>query len=155
MKNHSIRLYNVMFPIWYLFFLPPVWIVMLPVNFLFDSLVLWGSSRHQHLPEPRTLWKKHILPVWIIGFLCDIAGAGLTFLLFLLFVETSPLNLARFPGSTLISIPGTILAGVLIYYVNRKLTFRRSTLDSATLHRLCLHLALFTAPYTMLIPLYW
>ncbi len=155
MKKRTIRLYNVMFPIWYFFFLPPVWLVMLPVNFLFDSLVLFGSARHQRLPEPRSLWKKHILPIWIIGFLSDIAGAGLTFLLFLLFVDTSPLNLGIFPGSTLISIPGTILAGFLIYFLNRKLTFRHSPLDPAVVHKLCLHLALFTAPYTMLIPLYW
>ena len=39
MKNHrSVRLYNVMFPIWFFFFFPIVWLLILPVNFLVDSL---------------------------------------------------------------------------------------------------------------------
>lgn len=153
-KDHSIRLYNVMFPIWFFFFFPAVWLLILPVNFAVDSLVLWLSARKQQLPERKALWKEHILPVWGIGFLCDLIGAGLTFGLYLPLAEISSLNLHLFPGATLLSIPGTVLAGVLIYFLNRKLTFRKSTLDAGAIHALCLHLAIFTAPYTMLIPLY-
>ena len=155
MKNHrSVRLYNVMFPIWFFFFFPIVWLLILPVNFLVDSLVVLLSAKRQKLETPKSLWKKHILPVWGIGFLSDLIGAGLTFGLYLLFAEIFNLNVHLFPGATLISIPGTILAGVLIYFLNRKLTFRKSQLDPVAIHKLCLHLAIFTAPYTMLIPLY-
>lgn len=157
-KNNSIRLYNVMFPIWFFYFFPQVWLVVLPVNFLVDSLVLWLSARHQKLDERLPLWKKHILPVWGIGFLSDLIGAGLIFGIYSIAVEIPALveamNPHLFPGTTLISIPGVILAGVLIYWLNKKLTFRSSSLDAAVIHKLCLHLALFTAPYTMLIPLY-
>ena len=155
MKNHrSVRLYNVMFPIWFFFFFPIVWLLILPVNFLVDSLVVLLSAKRQKLEMPKSLWKKHILPVWGIGFLSDLIGAGLTFGLYLLCADLLDLNVHLFPGATLISIPGTILAGVLIYFLNRKLTFRKSQLDPAAIHKLCLHLAIFTAPYTMLIPLY-
>ena len=155
MKNHrSVRLYNVMFPIWFFFFFPIVWLLILPVNFLVDSLVVLLSAKRQKLEMPKSLWKKHILPVWGIGFLSDLIGAGLTFGLYLLFADLLDLNVHLFPGATLISIPGTILAGVLIYFLNRKLTFRKSQLDPVAIHKLCLHLAIFTAPYTMLIPLY-
>ena len=158
-QNRSIRLYNVMFPIWFFFFLPPIWLVMLPVNFGVDTLVLMLSARRQQVEDRKALWKKHILPVWGIGFLSDLIGAGLVFLIYLVVAE-SPLvdtwmNPVLFPGTTIISIPGVVLAGVMIYILNRKLTFRKSALDPAVIHKLCLHLAVFTAPYTMLIPLYW
>ena len=158
-KDNSVRLYNIMFPIWFLLLFPPLWLVILPVNFGVDSLVLMLSARKQQVEDRKALWKKHILPVWGIGFLSDILGAVLLFGLYLLIVE-SPLvdtwlNPVLFPGSVITAIPGVILAGFLIYILNKKLTFRKSQLDPAVIHRLCLHLAIFTAPYTMLIPLYF
>lgn len=157
MKMKDIRLYNVMFPIWFFFFFPAVWLLILPVNFMVDSLVIWLSASKQGIHERLPLWKEHILPVWGIGFLSDLIGAGLIFLIYLA-VASLPIldffNPTLFPGTTLISLPGVVLAGVLIYWLNKKQTFRRSYLDSAQIHKLCLHLAIFTAPYTMLIPLY-
>ena len=158
-KDNSIRLYNIMFPIWFLFFFPLLWLVMLPVNFGVDSLVLMLSAKKQQVEDRKQLWKKHILAVWGIGFLSDILGAALLIPIYLLLVETplvdTFMNPVFFPGSVITAIPGVILAGVLIYFLNKKLTFRKSTLDAAVIHKLCLHLALFTAPYTMLIPLYF
>jgi len=129
------------------------------VNFVVFSLVLWFSAKKQELQEPKTLWKKHILPVWGMGFLCDMIGAILTFGIYLIYVEIPGLmdlmNPHLFPGATLIAIPGMVFAGWLIYILNKKLTFRKSELDPAVIHKLCLHLAIWTTPYTMLIPLYW
>ena len=158
-KDNSIRLYNVMFPIWFFFFFPIAWLLILPVNFGVDSLVLMLSARKQQVEDKKALWKKHILPVWGIGFLSDLIGAGLVFLIYLAVAE-SPLvdtwmNPVLFPGSVIMAIPGVILAGWLIYILNKKLTFRKSQLDLAVIRKLCLHLALWTAPYTMLIPLYF
>ena len=157
--KNNIKLYNVMFPIWFFFFFPVMWLIILPVNFLVDSLVLCLSAKRQQVDERKTLWKKHILPVWGIGFLSDLIGAGLVFLIYLVVAE-SPLvdtwmNPVFFPGTCIISLPGVALAGWMIYLLNKKLTFRKSQLDPAVIHKICLHLAIFTAPYTMLIPLYW
>ena len=158
-KTKSIRLYNIMFPIWFLFFFPLLWLVILPVNFGVDSLVLMLSAKKQGMEERKAFWKKHILPVWGIGFLSDLIGAALLFPIFLLIGE-SPLvdtflNPVLFPGSVITAVPGVILAGFMIYILNKKLTFRKSELDPVFIHKLCLHLAIFTAPYTMLIPLYF
>ena len=61
MKNHrSVRLYNVMFPIWFFFFFPIVWLLILPVNFLVDSLVVLLSAKRQKLDTPKALWKKKL-----------------------------------------------------------------------------------------------
>ena len=158
-KDNSVRLYNIMFPIWFLFFFPALWLVMLPVNFGVDSLVLMLSARKQGVEDRKALWKKHILPVWGIGFLSDLLGAALLIPIYILLAE-SPLvdtwmNPVYFPGATIMAIPGVILAGWLIYILNKKLTFRKSQLDPAVIRKLCLRLALWTAPYTMLIPLYF
>ena len=91
-RSKSVRLYNVLFPIWFLMYLFPSWLppVMLVFNFAFDTLVLALAA----------------------------------------------------------------LAGLLIYWFNRRLSFRRTGLPAQTIHKLCLALAVATAPYTMLIPLY-
>lgn len=158
MKKNDVRLYNVLFPVWFFYFFPQLWLIILPVNFLVDSLVVYFSGRRQQLPDPKATWKRHILPVWGIGFLSDLIGAALIFLIYMVYVEIPGLdglmNPILFPGTTLISLPGVILAGLLIYILNKKLTFRKSDLTPEQIHRLCLHLALWTAPYTMMIPLY-
>ena len=158
MKKNDIRLYNVLFPIWFYLLFPQVWLLILSVNFLVDSLVMYCSARQQGLENTRVLWKERILPVWGIGLLSDLIGAVLIFVIYLI-VAAIPwfaefLNPIRFPGTALISIPGVILSGIMIYFLNKNLTFRDSDLTSNQIHKLCLHLALWTAPYTMLISLY-
>lgn len=152
----DIRLYNVMFPIWMMFLFPTyLWLIILPVNFLIDSLVIYLSARRQKLENRLELWKKTILPVWIIGFIADLLGAGVCFGIYMLLVQIPHIgNLVLFPATTLISIPGVIVSAILIYFINKRFVFRKLELDPAAIHRLCLHLAIFTAPYTMLIPIY-
>jgi len=154
MKKNDICLYNLVFPFWFLHLFPmPLWLIVLPANFAIDSLVLYCSARSQEIGSRLELWKQSILSVWGIGFLCDFIGAAVTFGLYLLLHEApGMIDLITFPGTTLISIPGLILAGVLIYFLNKKFSFRKADLSPEQIHRLCLHLALWTAPYTMLIP---
>jgi hypothetical protein len=149
----DVKLYNVMFPIWFYFLFPQVWLIILVVNFIVDSLVVYCSAKRQQLPDSIVIWKKHILPVFLMGFVSDLIGAVLVFLVYLVYVAICGLqNPILFPANLLISLPGVVLAGWMIYVLNKKMTFRESDLDPAVIHRFCLHLALFTAPYTMLIP---
>lgn len=156
MKTKDVKLYNVMFPVWFYLLFPQVWLMILAVNFIVDSLVVFFSAKWQQLPDSIAIWKKHILPVFLMGFLSDVIGAILVFLVYLVYVgirgAAELQNPIPFPANVLISLPGVILAGWMIYVLNRKVTFRDSGLDPAAIHRFCLHLALFTAPYTMLIP---
>lgn len=121
-RSKSVRLYNVLFPIWFLMYLFPSWLppVMLVFNFASDTLVL-------ALADLGGVWAETLYGFW------------------------HPLN---FPGSTVFAIPGAALAGLLIYWFNCRLSFRRTGLPAQTAHKLCLALAVATAPYTMLIPLY-
>lgn len=154
MKKNDIRLYNVLFPIWFFFFFPQVWLIILPLNFVADSLVVYFSARRQQIGDRLKLWTRSILPVWIIGFASDFIGAGLIFVIYNITCMIPGFNPILFPGTTLISLPGVALAGYAIYWLNRKFSFRKSGLTDVQIQKLCLHLALWTAPYTMLIPLY-
>lgn len=163
------RLYNVLFPMWMFWYLPLAaellqysWVfrfIVLAVllgNFAVDSLVVCLAAKRMGLEDRRQLWKKSIWRVWGIGFLCDFIGAALIFGLALLLsdVFNAPWSFVTFPSTTLIALPGVLLAGVLIYFINRKFSFAKCGLDPAQVRKLSLALAVFTAPYTMLIPLY-
>ncbi len=158
----EVRLYNVFFPLWFLvLFWPllvpsvPILLLLLPLNFAFDSLVLVVTAKCLHLEHKARLWKRNILPVWLLGFLCDFLGAGLVGLLIYLINGGLTGETLLFPAATLYGLPGVIFAGALIYTLNRFLSFRKSGLEKGKLHRLCLSLAIFTAPYVMMIPIFY
>ena len=151
----SVRLYNVLFPVWFFYFLPtPVLLVILAFNIVVDYLVLYVAARYQKLEQIGRLEKQCLVKVWLFGFLSDVLGAGLIFGLYYVLVEITDWSLHFFPGATLIAIPGVIAAGVLIYFFNRKFSFSKTALSPEQIHKLSLALAIFTAPYLMMIPLY-
>lgn len=76
----EIRLYNVAFPIWFLFLYPGLWIVVLPLNFLIDSLVVLGIAKFAKLPVLKAQFWKVIWKVWGVGFFADLLGAVLLFI---------------------------------------------------------------------------
>lgn len=148
------RLYNIMFPIWMFFIIPTwLWLIILPVNFAVDSLVLLLAAKHYKIENRFGLWKNSILKIWIIGFLCDFVGAGLCLGILLTLSGIFNYDVGYY-GVFVIAIPAVILSGVLIYFVNRCISFRKTGIDKALVNKLCLALAIFTAPYTMLIPMY-
>lgn len=153
----GLRLYNILFPIWFFWLFPtPLWLVLLAANFAIDSAVLLLAMKRQGLGDRLAVWKKSVWKVWAFGFLSDIAGAALIFGLYYLLEELFhvPWNLALFPGTTLLSLPGVALAGALIYFLNSRFSFSKCALDPERVRGLSLALAVFTAPYAMLIPLY-
>lgn len=155
-KGRHFRLYNILFPAWMFYLLPTgLWLILLPANFFIDSLMLWIAMKRLNITERRDVWKHSILRIWGIGFLSDLLGALLTFGLFLL-IDAANLSwdIYLFPGTTLFAIPGVVLSGILIYALNKRYAFTKCTLDETQIHKLSLALAVFTAPYAMLIPLY-
>lgn len=154
--KRQLRLYNVLFPIWMLFLWPGVWLILLPGNFLIDSLVLLLAMTALGYAGRKAVWKSAIFKVWGFGFAADLVGAGITLGLMLLLDRLVPQwNTFLFPGGQLLVLPGIVIAGVLIYLLNRRFSFRRTALTAEQIHRLSLALAVFTAPYTLLIPSEW
>lgn len=153
-SHKSYRLNNVLFPVYMLFlFFPQTWLVALPFNFAFDSLVVVLAMRHWHIDGKKEIWKKSILRVWGFGFLADFLGAA--FIIALLYGMDLGFDINIFFNSGtefLIAIPGVALAGWLIYVFDKKWAFGKTALEAAQRHKLAFALAVFTAPYTMLIP---
>ncbi len=154
--NKETKIYNILFPAWMFFLLPTAaWLVIIPGNFAIDSLVTLLGLKHLGVEERMPVYKKSIVKTWLFGFLSDFVGAGLIMLIMFALDAWAPnLDLFYFPGATLLAVPGVILAGVLIYVLNRKFAFRGTGLDDETIRRISRILAIFTTPYLMLIPLY-
>lgn len=155
------KIYNILFPMWFLFILPSyLWIVFVVGNFVVDSLVTIYNLKKQNVDNYMNAYKKSIIKVWVIGFVSDILGS--LFLLGLMLVLNKVLeptdivlDWITFPWCTILAIPGVIVAGVLIYFLNKKLSFTKTNLSTEQIRLISKYLALITAPYVMLIPLYF
>ena len=150
------RLYNILFPIWLFYLLPTgVWLIILVANFLIDSLVLYLASKYLRIREYLPLWQRSIPRIWGIGFVGDFLGALLILALELIRNELFPeWNTFYFPGATLIALPGVAISVLCIFFLDRRYAFVKTDLDELTVTKLSRILAIFTAPYAMLIPLY-
>lgn len=155
-RKDCARLYNVLFPMWMFYLFPSwLWLVILPANFVIDSLMLCLAMRQLEISGRREIWRKSIFRIWAVGFLSDFLGALLTLGLMLL-IDAFHLSwdVYLFPGTTLLAIPGIVLSGILIYALNKRYAFAKCISNERQIHKLSLALAIFTAPYAMLIPLY-
>ena len=80
-RNTDIRIYNMLFPMYLLWLVPTIWIVVIPANFFIDSMVALLTLSALKLSRI-TIYKKTILKIWRYGFLADIIGS-----LFLLIIS--------------------------------------------------------------------
>lgn len=152
-----LRLYNVMFPIYMLFLLTPllapgVWLLVLLVNFAVDSMVVLLAARCCRCGPVTRIWKKSILRVWLLGFVADLAGAALITAMCYVLELLGVRILFCWYAELAIALPGVAFAGWLIYIMDKKWAFQKAEVEGGPLQRLALALAIFTAPYTMLIP---
>lgn len=144
MKKKDVRLYNVLFPMWMLVTLPYVWYIVIPGNFIIDSLVLIIAMKVLKMEDRKAFYKKHILPVFGFGFLADILAAVPMWLG--VYLELG----GTYGDSPLLTVPGVILAAVLIFVFNYFISFRKC--EKPLRKKLALTFAIATAPYTFLIP---
>ncbi|MFI3283705.1 MAG: hypothetical protein R3Y57_01345 [Erysipelotrichaceae bacterium] len=162
----TIKLYNVLFPIWMLIMIPMTWIIVLPGNFIIDFLVLLVGCKLAHVEQGFQVSKKVILKTWIFGFLSDIIGSLLLLglmmissLLSITFLENAINDLCINPFSNLLGFIIMMLIlgfiGYLIYFFNLRFSFKKLSIDFDQKKRMALTLAILTTPYFFLIPLDW
>ena len=147
MKNSDIKLYNVLFPFWMLLLFPQMWAIVLPGNFIIDSLVLIISMFALKMTEKMRFYKRHIFQIWGFGMLSDIIGAAYMFLLMWAF------EVGSMGDELYLTIPALIISAALIFVLNYFVTFRKS--DKVLRLKLALTFTIVTAPYTFLIPSSW
>ena len=162
----SYRLYNVFFPIWFLFLFPMSWLVVLPVNFAVDTLVILLTLKIcAHELNRKEVYFKSIFSVWGLGFAADLAGAGVLMLTQLIDSGAQAIwsdianGVARNPFESVYSLlyvaAAVFISAMLIYVLNNKFALKKAVPDEKLRRRLALNLAIFTAPYTFFVPTLW
>lgn len=147
MKNKDVRLNNVLFPFWMLVLYPMTWFVVLPGNFIIDSLVLLVSMVLLGVADKKQCYKKYILKIFAFGMLSDIVGGIYMFLMLAVF------EVARMGDELFLTVPAIVISAVLIFVLNYFITFRKA--EKSFRLKMSLIFALVTAPYTFLIPNSW
>lgn len=145
--NRTVKLYNVLFPLWMLLLFPQMWLVVLPGNWLIDSLVLVAAMFALKLTEKWSFYKRHILSIYGFGMLADVIGAAYMFLL------TWKFEVGTMGDEPYLTIPALILSAILIFVFNYFVSFRKE--DKKIRWAMSLIFAIATAPYTFLVPSSW
>ena len=159
-----VRLYNVLLPIWLLWIFPQVWLIILPGNLVIDQLVLLlalAVLRHSGKGAVvKALWWK----LWLLGFAADAVGVGWMVLgMFtaaygqgwwaenLTDITGSPF---RTPLALAWTLAGVAIAGVCIYFFDKRAMKGCPLLAPRERHVAALLLAILTAPWLFLVPMY-
>ena len=146
-KRKGIRLYNVLFPFWMLMLFPQMWLIVLPGNFIIDSLVLIISMYVLKIEDKKMWYKKHILKVFIFGMLSDIIGSIYMLVLVMGF------HVGGLCDELYLTVPALVISAILIFVFNYFITFRKT--ERKFRFRFAMIFAIATAPYTFLIPSSW
>ena len=141
------KLYSIIVPVWLLWLFPIIWLIVIPGNFIIDSIVLLLCIKVLKINNKKQFYKSHILKVYLFGILADIIGAIFMFLMMIIF------NTVEKSDNPLLTIPGVIIASVMMFIFNYFISFRK--LDKKERLKLSIIFALATAPYTFLTPISW
>lgn len=164
----QVKLYNVIFPIWFLLFFPPVIFITLAGNFIIDSLVIllcYSVFKLKDIQnDMKFFYKKTITKVWLFGFLADIIGAAILFLIGILgdswgmpYELVSAINYDLFsnPLAVIIVIFAMLVSGIFIFLFNYRITLKKIISDNHIRFKVALTIAIITIPWTFLIPTKW
>ena len=143
----DVKLYNVLFPVWFLMMIPLTWVVVLPGNFLIDSLVLVIFMHCVKMENKKKFYWRHIFVVFLFGLLSDVVGAAW------MFVTAYIFEWGIYGDELYLTIPAVLISAGCIFLLNYFVTFRKS--EKTLRRKLALTYAIATAPYTFLIPSSW
>ena len=162
MNNKDIKLYNIIFPVYMLWLIPPVIFIVGILNFIIDSVVVLITEKILKLEDMFSKYKKVIFKVWIFGFLADFIGALFLFITSALFDDLNiPIkyNIDYNPFGNIyaliITVIGILIAGILIFIFNKKICFKKIDITEKQRFILSLVMAIVTAPYLFLLPMNW
>lgn len=146
-KGKDVRLYNALFPLWFILSFSPMWLIVLPGNFIIDSLVLIISMLILKVADKKQLYKKCILKIFGFGLLADFAGSVFIFFIMIVF------RVGRMGDELYLTLPALILSSFLIFKLNYSFTFKE--VETKIRFKMSLIFAIVTAPYTFLVPSSW
>lgn len=78
--KRDIKLYNLIFPMWGIYFyailFPYFFVLLLPANFIVDTVMLLLLFFLFKVPEKKELYRRGIWKAWGFGFLADFLAQG-------------------------------------------------------------------------------
>ena len=164
MERRSKKLYNILLPIWLLWIFPQVWLIVLPGNLAVDVLVLLLALAVLGHSGKRAVVKALWWKLWLLGFAADAVGVGWMVLgMFtaaygqgwwaenLTDITGSPF---RTPLALAWTLAGVAIAGVCIYFFDKRAMKGCPLLAPRERHVAALLLAILTAPWLFLVPMY-
>lgn len=166
MKKGSVTLYNMIFPTWMLLLVPVVWIIVIPANFVIDSIVVLITLMIQKQTKIFKIYASSILKIWVFGFAADIIGSIFLYAIYYILEKIPNRSVSSFLSelsytpfdnisALIIVLIAIALSGYLIFLFNYKISFKKLDIQASQKKYLALSLAIFTAPYTFLIQSNW
>ena len=160
----SVKLCNVLFPIWILIFFPQVLAIVIPGNLIVDAAVLLIALAAMHHRAKGAVLRRCWWKVWLLGFAADLIGAAWMVLGWFVtsWVPSLDSSLGKIlynpfghPAAFLWTAAGVAIAGWFIFLLDRRVFRSVPELTSRQSTRLALTFAIVTAPWLFFIPLYW
>lgn len=155
--KRDIKLYNLIFPMWGIYFyalmFPYFYVLLLPANFIVDTVMLLLLFFLFKVPEKKELYRDSIWKTWGFGFLADFVAAGA--LVGISSVVSLPFDIYKpisSVGAFFFATVGVVLAGVLIYFFHIKFVWKGLPLEEGKKKKIALGMAILTAPYLMYLP---
>jgi hypothetical protein len=145
-NKKDVKLYNVLFPFWMLLLFPQVWLIVLPGNFIIDSIVLIIGMAALKIADKKQFYKKYILKIFAFGMLSDIIGA--VYMLIMTILEVGVMG-----DELYLTLPALVISAAFIFVFNYFVTFKK--IDRSLRLKLSIVFAVATAPYTFLVPSSW
>ena len=158
-KKQSVTLYNILFPIWMLVWIPsPLWLLVIPLNFIIDYLVLYKSlpvevEQSKNFPGsvPRKAFcNTYAWKICAAGFAADFIGSLFLFAAFMITSSHKPDSLQAISHGLGLN-PFENAAAYCIYRFDRCI-LKRAGLPEGQSKTSALWLAVVTAPYLFLLP---
>lgn len=163
MKKQT-RIYNIILPIWILLLFPQLLVFVIPGNLLVDCAVLFFALLALKHAQKGAVVKKLWWRFWLLGFAADAAGVVWMFLGWLLAIPfedwwTDTLryimhNPWGHPLAFLWTLAGVALAGVCIYFFDKRAMRSCELLDGRQRHVVALAMAIVTAPWLFFVPVH-
>ena len=159
----SVKLCNVLFPIWILIFFPQVLAIVIPGNLIVDAAVLLIALAVLGCREKGAVIRKCWWKVWLLGFAADLIGAAWMVLGWFVnsWVPSLDSSLGKIlynpfghPAAFLWTAAGVAIAGWFIFLLDRRVFRSVPELTSRQSTRLALTFAIVTAPLLFFLPLY-
>lgn len=162
MKRQT-KLYNVLFPIWLLWLFPQVLAVVIPGNLVIDCLVLLLTLLALKHTEKGAVVKAVWWKFWLLGFAADLVGTAWMMLGWYLMElpaldgVVSYIDMVRpftNPIAFLWTLAGVAIAGVCIYFFDKRAMKKCGALDGRQRHIIALTMAVVTAPWLFFLHIY-